>query len=80
MRNKGRYEYVAGLIIRHVEYLVKSERFRSEVIRRYSDFQVINTFTACRTYFSVLYEKVSKFDFIVQSYVRSKVMPTTDFS
>jgi hypothetical protein len=51
---------MAGLIIRHVEYLVKSERFRSEVIRRYSDFQVIATFsifTACRAYFSVLYEK-----------------------
>ncbi|XP_023349115.1 sorting nexin-8 [Eurytemora carolleeae] len=28
-----------GIILRHVEYLVKSERFRSEVNRRYSDFQ-----------------------------------------
>jgi hypothetical protein len=47
-----------GLIIRHVEYLVKSERFRSEVIRRYSDFQVIaifSVFPACRAYFSVLH-------------------------
>jgi hypothetical protein len=59
---------MAGLIIRHVEYLVKSERFRSEVIRRYSDFQVIATvlvFTACRPYFSVDYEKFCKFNFIV---------------
>ena len=31
-----------GLILRHVEYLVKSEQFRSEVTRRYSDFQALN--------------------------------------
>ena len=31
-----------GLILRHVEYLVKSEEFRSEVTRRYSDFQALN--------------------------------------
>ena len=30
-----------GMILRHVEYLVKSERFRSEVKRRYSDFQAL---------------------------------------
>jgi len=30
-----------GIILRHVEYLVKSERFRSEVNRRYSDFQAL---------------------------------------
>ena len=31
-----------GIILRHVEYLVKSEQFRSEVTRRYSDFQALN--------------------------------------
>ena len=31
-----------GIILRHVEYLVKSEHFRSEVTRRYSDFQALN--------------------------------------
>ena len=31
-----------GLILRHVEYLVKSDHFRSEVTRRYSDFQALN--------------------------------------
>ena len=31
---------ISGLILRHVEYQVKSERLRSEVNRRYSDFQV----------------------------------------
>ena len=31
-----------GLILRHVEYIVKSEHFRSEVSRRYSDFQALN--------------------------------------
>ena len=30
-----------GMILRHVEYMVKSERFRSEVKRRYSDFQAL---------------------------------------
>ena len=31
-----------GLILRHVEYLVRSDHFRSEVTRRYSDFQALN--------------------------------------
>ena len=30
-----------GIILRHVEYSVKSESFRSEVTRRYSDFQAL---------------------------------------
>ena len=31
-----------GIILRHVEYLVKSDHFRSEVTRRYSDFQALS--------------------------------------
>ena len=30
-----------GIILRHVEYSVKSDSFRSEVTRRYSDFQAL---------------------------------------
>lgn len=30
-----------GIILRHVEYSVKSDGFRSEVTRRYSDFQAL---------------------------------------
>ena len=30
-----------GIILRHVEYNVKSDSFRSEVTRRYSDFQAL---------------------------------------
>ena len=39
-----------GLILRHVEYLVKSEQFRSEVTRRYSDFQALNDLLLYRLY------------------------------
>ena len=31
-----------GIILRHVEYQVKSEHFRSDVTRRYSDFQTLS--------------------------------------
>ena len=31
-----------GIVLRHVEYIVKSDNFRSEVTRRYSDFQALN--------------------------------------
>ena len=31
-----------GIILRHVEYSVKSDNFGSEVTRRYSDFQALN--------------------------------------
>ena len=39
-----------GLILKHVEYLVKSEQFRSEVTRRYSDFQALNDLLLYRLY------------------------------
>lgn len=37
-----------GLIVRHVEYNVKSEKFRSEVVRRYSDFQTLQDLLLAR--------------------------------
>ena len=37
-----------GLIVRHVEYSVKSEKFRSEVVRRYSDFQTLQDLLLAR--------------------------------
>ena len=37
-----------GLIVRHVEYNVKSEKFRSEVVCRYSDFQTLQALLLAR--------------------------------
>ena len=37
-----------GLIVRHVEYNVKSEKFRSDVVRRYSDFQTLQELLLAR--------------------------------
>jgi sorting nexin-8 len=38
-----------GLFVRHVEYSVKSEKFRSEVVRRYSDFQALQELLLARS-------------------------------
>ena len=72
-----------GIILRHVEYSVKSDSFRSEVTRRYSDFQALGDLLiyrfAVRSHVTITEQKVLERAKLVADGLTETIFESFDF-